>query len=123
VVFYLAFSTYRPRWRFAGLVAGLVCGGVIGFSRLAVRAHSLSEVLAGFALGLVICLIFAALDPAPRIGWLRLSILLGALAMLMLTVTGTQAPGQDILTRIALRLSGHAFPYMRGVWSSSACWL
>ena len=94
LVFYLIFSTYRPRWRFAGLVAGLVCGGVIGFSRLTVRAHSLSEVVAGFVLGLVICLVFAIMDPAQRICRPRLGILLGALAVLMLTVTGSRAPGR-----------------------------
>jgi membrane-associated phospholipid phosphatase len=118
VVLDLGLAACAPAWRRGGLLLGIAFGALIGYSRLVTHAHSPSEVIAGFVLGLAICLLFVTRAP-PR-GDRRY----GALLMLLVVACAlnwqfdVRAPGQDVITRIALRLSGHELPYMRGVWRS-----
>ncbi|RYY95151.1 MAG: phosphatase PAP2 family protein, partial [Comamonadaceae bacterium] len=99
------------RWGHAARVA-LACAGWllalgIGLSRLAVQAHSLSEVLAGYTLGVAVSGIFLAVQhgrPHPRLWWPL--VVLSLALPLAFQRPGAPAPTQDLLERIALRLSG-----------------
>lgn len=103
-------------WRALGLCAGAMLAALVGISRLMVDAHSVSEVLAGLALGLTasaLTLRFArpAVDraaPTPR--WVP------ALAAAWLLVLPHSAPASrthDLVTKLALSLSGRQVPYQR----------
>ena len=58
VLCYLALRHAPARWRVAGVALGMLGGGLISASRLALQLHSLSETVAGAALGLLVSLGF-----------------------------------------------------------------
>jgi membrane-associated phospholipid phosphatase len=123
MVSYLALGAFKARWRFIGAAVGWLFGGLIGYSRLMVHAHSSSEVLSGLGLGLIITLVFVVLDTPPQRAARGEWLLFGVLALMMTLQFGVKAPGQDMVTRIALRLSGHSAPYLRGHWRNTHCTL
>lgn len=103
-------------WRALGLCTGAMLAALVGISRLMVDTHSVSEVVAGLALGLTasaLTLRFArpAVDrapPAPR--WVP------ALVAAWLLVLPHSAPASrthDLVTKLALSLSGRQVPYQR----------
>lgn len=103
-------------WRALGLCAGAMLAALVGISRLMVDAHSVSEVLAGLALGLTassLTLRFArpAVDRAAATpGWVP------ALVAAWLMVLPHSAPASrthDLVTKLALSLSGRQVPYQR----------
>lgn len=99
------------RWGHGARVA-LACAGWllalgIGLSRLAVEAHSLSEVLAGYALGMLVSGLFLAVQhrrPHPRLRWSL--VLLSLVLPMVVQRPGASAPTQQLIERVALRLSG-----------------
>ncbi|WP_084637439.1 phosphatase PAP2 family protein [Paludibacterium yongneupense] len=116
VVFFLGLSALAPRTRYCGLALGLLCGALIGYSRLMVHVHSLSEVVAGFCVGAVVSLLFAWRIPLRRNSRFGAVVMAVAFGLVLNWQFGVRAPGQDIMTRIALHLAGHDVPYVRGVW-------
>jgi membrane-associated phospholipid phosphatase len=116
-VYPLLFGTIAAQWPRPGramtIGAGISLALLVGLSRLAVQAHSTSEVVAGLLLGGVVsaaglCLVrpppaaLSAWIPAAIAGWLALTVL--------------HAPASathDLVTRLALELSGHDRPYTR----------
>ena len=107
VVLWLMASRWGHGARVALASAGWLLALGIGLSRLAVQAHSISEVLAGYALGVAVSGIFLAVQhgrPHPQLRW-PLVVLSLALPMAF-QGPGTPAPTQDLLERIAQRLSG-----------------
>lgn len=112
VLLYLLAQSFQPRARQLVLLIGWLAGAAIGYSRLEVHAHSLSEVIAGFACGVAASSWFAskAIDNyKPKAAW---CLLLAALFVFNLQF-GNKAPGQDIITRIALYITGHSQPFER----------
>ncbi|CAB3786057.1 phosphatase PAP2 family protein [Pararobbsia alpina] len=106
--------------RRAGFVAGLALGIMIGASRMAVKAHSMSEIVAGCAIGAVVACIFVSrvenhgapadtTTPHPLLVSLSLVALIGALH-------GLHLPTQRWVTSLALDLSGHERPFIRARW-------
>ena len=103
-------------WRALGLCAGAMLAALVGISRLMVEAHSVSEVLAGMALGLTasaLTLRFArpSVDrsaPTPR--WVP-----GLVAawLLVLPHSAPASRTHDLVTKLALGLSGRQVPYQR----------
>ena len=95
-------------------VAGVLLALLIGYSRLEVHAHSLSEVLAGLALGAVAggCLLIlkAGKRQPLQINHLFLLILLIPCAMF---VRGEKAPTQSLLGQIATIVGGREKVYTR----------
>ncbi len=88
-----------PRTRVPAIAAGVAAALLVAVSRLILRRHSPSEVVAGFAFGSVLAaLLFATTRPA---GTLRLSRTATALVLLALVVAahGHEAPSQHLLTR------------------------
>lgn len=106
--------------RRAGFIAGLALGIMIGASRVAVKAHSISEIVAGCVIGaLVACIFVSRLEnreaqittatPHPLLVSLSLVALIGALH-------GLHLPTQRWVTSLALDLSGHERPFIRARW-------
>ena len=58
VLFYLLLQRLPPTARIGGAVLGLAFSGVVGVSRLAVHAHSVSEVVTGWLLGAAVSTAF-----------------------------------------------------------------
>ena len=105
-----------PRTQRAGVAAGFALAALIAYSRLPVHAHSPSEALSGFALGCAVSAaslrgLLAPWRPAPAVPvWLPVLTLAG------LSLQPVYAPPlqtHEMVTALALRLSGHARPYTR----------
>lgn len=102
-----------------GLMVGILFGGMVGCSRVALGAHSWSEVVLGWLLGaaagVVACreiLILGASGPS-RLVRLVLVAALGVLVWMSPTLAGC-IPTHDWELRVAMALSGRDHPYQRG---------
>lgn len=117
VLFYLILQRTRFSVRVAGATIGLLFAAFVGASRLAVHAHSVSEVVAGWLLGAAVSIAFI------RIAYTSLSkhvfkpfrIALSVLALLTAPYVHP-APTQQWLTEITLYFTGHDHPYPRSDW-------
>jgi membrane-associated phospholipid phosphatase len=114
VLLWVAASRASRRWRLAAAVLGWCLAIGIGVSRLALEAHSLSEVVAGAMLGTVVSAGFLWLQgpaPAPTPG--RRWPLVAAVVLMALASQGRPAPTQDALALIAAKLANRERPYTR----------
>lgn len=114
VVLWLVACRQSHRVRVAAVLAGWVLAAFIGVSRLAVFAHSGSEVAAGYLLGVAISGSFLWLQqgrPHSRIP--AVLVVLGLLAPLTLLTPGTPAPTHSLLERMATVLAGTERAYTR----------
>ena len=96
-----------------GVVLGLAIGAVVGGSRLVLGAHSPSEVLLGWLLGLGVSLVACRTmkGQAPSRGWA-----MPVVVLLLLSFSPSLSgylPTHQWEVRVALVLSGHARPYVR----------
>lgn len=116
VLFYLALLRAAPPARSAGAALGLGVAIVIGISRVAVNAHSVSEVVAGCVLGGLLGLVFlrsaASFKAFPVSRWALAAGLLAVVAASYLKPVHTEGWIEDM----ALALSGHDQPFTRGDW-------
>ncbi|MBK9345441.1 MAG: phosphatase PAP2 family protein [Burkholderiales bacterium] len=101
-----------PR-RYLGLVLGLLLAGVVAVSRVVLGAHSASEVIIAWAMGLLVSLLAVRAMPAPGSPprWVRLAPLL--LLFSFHTGAATYLPSHAWEVRLSLALSGHAQPFTR----------
>ena len=104
----------RPHDGALALGAGYAFAGLVAFSRVRLGAHSPSEALAGYALGAAasgaaLWLVGHTRQRLPAL-WVG-----GALGLWLAIMPVEAAPSQahGMVTRLALRLSGHALPYER----------
>jgi hypothetical protein len=115
VLLWVAASRASRRWRLAAAALGWCLAIGIGVSRLALEAHSISEVVAGALLGTAVSTGFLWLQgpsPAPARG--RRWPLVAAIALMALALHGRPAPTQDALALIAAKLANRERPYTRG---------
>lgn len=114
VLFYLMLQKAGFTLRAAAMVFGLVFGAAVGASRLALHAHSVSEVVAGWLLGTAISIAFIrnAANSLSKHVFKPLRIVL-SLLMLLPAPYVYPAPTQQWLTEIALFFSGHDQPFPR----------
>jgi membrane-associated phospholipid phosphatase len=114
VALWLLSSRASHRLRVALVVLGWLLAAAIGVSRLALYAHSGSEVAAGLALGVATSGCFLALQrrlaPPAQHGAL---VALSLMAPLLLLHPGERAPTQQALEGIAVRLAGVERPFTR----------
>lgn len=117
-LFWLLAAQRGQAARALAIVAGVLCAGVICWSRIVVHAHSLAEVVLGGGFGLALFAVLhrslSAPNARPPVTY-RWMLLVGAFSML-----GTPAiqplPTQQWITRAALLVSGHTHPYTRQGW-------
>ena len=114
-----------PTRRFSlyGVVLGLAIGAVVGWSRLVLGAHSPSEVVLGWLLGLGISLVAckAMKGQPPSRGWA-----MPVVVLLLLSFSPSLSgylPTHQWEVRLALVLSGHARPYVRQDLYRPAQWM
>ncbi len=106
--------------RWSGVVLGAAIGLAIGLSRLELHVHSVSEVVAGAALGGAVAAIYFWRSAHANPARLRPAVLGGILLLTLGITHGHRAPTQDFLTRMALSLSGRSVPHSRAEWQTDA---
>jgi membrane-associated phospholipid phosphatase len=105
------------RRRIAWVGVGIVIGAAVGLSRLALKAHSPSEVWLGAILGTAIAIGFLrgfrpAVLPGPSDAWRPRLLAAGAL-VIALACYGRVFPSQHVLQDMARWLSGHPATFVR----------
>lgn len=102
-----------PGRRYLGVAVGLALAGLVAVSRVVLGAHSASEVVMAWCIGLLVSLLTVHAMPAPGRPprWVRLAPLLLLLAFN--TSTATYLPSHAWEVRLSLALSGHDQPFMR----------
>jgi membrane-associated phospholipid phosphatase len=119
-----ATAASAPRVQGLALAVGYGLAALVAMSRIVIGAHSLSESVAGFALGgaasaLTIALHVIPMRPLPH--WL-LAVLMAAL--LINPFAAPSLPTHGIVTRLALAVSGHEQPYTRAMLRKRGdCWI
>jgi membrane-associated phospholipid phosphatase len=106
----------RPTWlRLLGIAAGTLLGALVALARVKVGAHSPSEALLGFGVGLAAALLFIRRAYANRRGAPKPLLVALGLAMLLLPRSDPNY-GHQWLTGLALTLAQHDRPYLRESW-------
>lgn len=106
-------ASHPPPVRHTAVALGVLLAIVVGVSRLAVGAHSMSEIVAGWVLGGAASAAALAMARQPS---LRLPAWLPLLVAGLLIGLGTAAPpsrSHDMVTRLSLAISGRSTPYTR----------
>lgn len=116
VAIFVALLPARGAVRALGVAAGLVLGVAVGVSRVVLDAHSISEVVAGCALGAAVALAFTCIAWQAESGKLAPTPVAASLAAVVVALHGVPVPTQHWITTIALGLSGHERPYVRASW-------
>lgn len=114
VALWLMASRAPHRARVVAAMIGWALAAAIGVSRLALYAHSLSEVAGGLIVGVTVSATFLALQHRrahPRLWWPV--VLLSLMTPLAFQQPGSPAPTQSLLERIAVHLAGIEQPYTR----------
>ena len=117
LAYLLAQGGAQRGWRIAGVIAGIGVGVLISVSRVMLHAHSWSEVISGGWLGVSVALLFINMASSHDKPAFNAWLLLASLLPLFWISRGEPAPTQQLLTRVALRLSGHQQPYTRSRWA------
>ncbi|ENL1646198.1 phosphatase PAP2 family protein [Raoultella ornithinolytica] len=99
------------------MVMGYLLAGLVGYSRLAIHAHSPSEVIAGLLLGAIGSALFLLLQRnSSRVVDAQLS-WGGVLSLIIIPIvllnTGAKAPTQSLLGEIAVKLGPLEKPFTR----------
>nr|WP_232519246.1 phosphatase PAP2 family protein [Caballeronia insecticola] len=116
VAIFVALLPARGAVRACGVAVGLLIGAGVGMSRVVLNAHSVSEVVAGCALGAVVALAFVRIAWRAEAGKLAPAPVAASLAAVVVALHGVPVPTQHWITEIALELSGHERPYVRAIW-------
>ncbi|WP_432261511.1 phosphatase PAP2 family protein [Cupriavidus sp. TMH.W2] len=120
VMFYLAVPAAWTRRGWAAAGAGVCLAFLVGVSRLALHAHSVSEVAGGLAVGLCVSLPFIARRTTPH-GPLAMVLAGVALASaLVVPMTGTVGASHTLIQQLAMFLSGRDRTFERGEWAMLA---
>jgi membrane-associated phospholipid phosphatase len=117
VLMYLLFERTRAGARAGAIAAGGVFALLIGHSRLALGVHTVSEVMAGLALGALVSatFIWLAAHMLRKEVFNPLRVVLMSLALLPAPYVHP-APTQQWLTKLTLYLSGSEQPVVRAEW-------
>lgn len=116
VIAWLLLQRLAWPWRVLGMAAAMAGSVAVGVSRVALSAHSVSETVAGWAVGFAVCAAFAWFsrhDDAPNLKTLPMA---ASLFVLVMWLHGERVPTQRWITHIALQLSGRDQPFRRASW-------
>jgi membrane-associated phospholipid phosphatase len=106
----------RPAWlRLLGAAGGVLVAAAVAVARVKVGAHSVSEAVLGFGVGLAAALPFILRAYANRRGAPKPLLIALGLAMLLLPRAEPDIAHQW-LTGLALTLAGHDRPFERDSW-------
>ncbi|TDF66501.1 phosphatase PAP2 family protein [Cupriavidus sp. L7L] len=117
VLLYLCIPASRPGLARFGVGCGIGLATLIGWSRLALHAHSPSEVVTGLALGLATSLAFLnwpGHGALPRSVAPLVAALVGLATLQALTGASFVGNTHRLVESTATFLSGHDHPYRRG---------
>jgi len=118
VLAYLAVPSGHRGLSLLAAAAGMLLALAVGVSRLALHAHSVSEVVSALALGFCVSVPFIMRRAMPR-GPMAMLLASAALAMTMaLPVGGVAGATHEWVQDLATFLSGRDRPYQRGEWTS-----
>jgi membrane-associated phospholipid phosphatase len=121
VMLWLICGRFSSLVRRSAVIVGYLLAAAVGYSRLVIHAHSTSEVITGLALGFIVSSTFLLLQRGtlpPRLSYRRIA---AALALpLVLINTGTAAPTQGLLERIAVSIAPVEKPFVRADLHSNA---
>ncbi len=110
----------RRSYRLALMAVGLAGALAVGISRLALDAHSVSEVCAGLLIGGLVAGGFALTSRRLRAPDLAPGVMIATLALVCLAMHGHQAGAQGLIERVSLYLSGHGEAYTRAIYAGIA---
>ena len=117
VLLYLAVPAARRRLGWLAAAAGVGLALLVGVSRLALHAHSVSEVAGGLGVGLCVSLPFILRRTTPH-GPLAMVLASVVLATaLVMPMTGTVGASHGLIQQLAMLLSGRDRPFQRGEWA------
>lgn len=107
--------------RLAAMLAGYALGVAVAASRVVLHYHSLSEVIAGCAVGGAASFAMAeAVATLPRPSTRPIVALALVLAAIFLTADGNRAPSERFLMQAAIALSGAAQVHSRSDWQTAS---
>ena len=109
-------APHRRKLRVGLLVLATVFAVLVGWSRLALNAHSVSEVITGFLLGAAVACAFIYVNHSQVSAMVPVWPL--ALAFVAFEMIGFNrfAPSHQIIVRVALAVSGREHPFRRDQW-------
>lgn len=119
VIFFLLLQKSPRMLRILGIMAGLLFGLLVAASRIAVHAHSLSEVVAGCLLGAAISLGFIRIARSSLRPEVNRWIVAASFVALLPVSHAEPAPTVSWIYGVALYLSGHDRPHVRSTWEES----
>ncbi|MFC0401328.1 phosphatase PAP2 family protein [Paraburkholderia rhizosphaerae] len=121
VACFLVLLPARTAIRVAGIVAGFCIGIAISFSRVMVEAHSPSEAIFGCVMGAATALLFIRLAWHTTRSRNPLSILpvMMSLVVLIAAFHNIHIPTHRWVEHIAMKVSGHARPFVRARWKAN----
>ena len=113
ILFCSVYGGAQTKFRNIGLWFGLLLSFAVGVSRVLVGAHSVSEVILGWILGLMVCALVldAMSEQRQRIAYLQVAALVCLLGFG--SATANYIPTHDMEIELALLLSGKDKPYTR----------
>ncbi|AHG21839.1 hypothetical protein Z042_21135 [Chania multitudinisentens RB-25] len=114
VMLWLLSSRFSRAIRRAAVIMGYILAIAVGYSRLAIHVHSTSEVITGLVLGLIVSSTFLLLQRGttpPRLSYRKIGATL--ILPLILINTGSAAPTQSLLERIAVTIAPVERPFIR----------
>ncbi|MDZ7277940.1 phosphatase PAP2 family protein [Pantoea eucrina] len=114
VMMWLVSGRFSAAWRTVTIGIGYLIPLLVGLSRLVIHAHSLSEVLAGLALGFTLSSAFLITQRHTALKGFSLGqISLALLLPLLLLTHGRVATTQQFLERFSANLAGLEKPFTR----------
>ncbi len=114
VMMWLISGRWTTRWRALTISIGYAIPLLVGFSRLVIHAHSVSEVLAGLLLGFTLSSAFLLSQRRTVLkGFSALQVGVAFLVPLLLMGHGRVATTQQFLERFSAKLAGLEKPYKR----------
>jgi len=99
---------------------GLTGTLAVAVSRVALGAHSVSEVCAGLAIGGLVAGSFALSSRRLAPPKLAPGVMVAVLAVICVTMHGHEAGTQGLIARLAVYLSGHGAVYTRAIYAGIA---
>lgn len=116
VAAFLLLERRRPLRRALGVAAGVVLAAAVALARIKVGAHSSSEALTGWMLGLATAALFMARARSNRRASRKPLLVAGLLLGVLLLPRAEPASTHQWVTAAALKLSGHDRPWLRWGW-------